>query len=395
MVVWCWILGASRPISAAKTSRNETYEYPGATGELLTTPLSFQDRNESWGNFTDKRGGKGGWRAENSGPKMWDDDCDLRGKSNNQYIVNGEDASKGEFPFAVSLRIVSEDGTGFHHVCGGTLIKKNWVLTAGHCVINEKLAEHWRTGRVRARVGSIYRSDNSKAQGVEQYIRRYLVHAGFPTKKDGNMPYDIALLELENPVEKKLTNQEPIVSWACAETSNDVKQITVIGWGDTVGIDQEPNKEGSRILKKVEQEVKDDSFCKATARQIDEYYSSDNQFCAYGERKDSCVGDSGGPALSIDKETGAYKVYGIVSFGPRICASQGLPGFYLKVPVYVNWVSTTLEKAVKDPNWKGDNNNEASQRGPGGAAPASIHQHSSFDVLIICMVLAFILNLNQ
>src|SRR5262249_18463838 len=46
----------------------------------------------------------------------------------NPFVVGGTKAKKGEFPFIVSLH----DKQG--HLCGGSLIKKNWVLTAGHCV---------------------------------------------------------------------------------------------------------------------------------------------------------------------------------------------------------------------------------------------------------------------
>ena len=48
--------------------------------------------------------------------------------SRGQRIVGGSDASQGEFPWMVS--ITRRGG----HFCGGTLITKNHVLTAGHCI---------------------------------------------------------------------------------------------------------------------------------------------------------------------------------------------------------------------------------------------------------------------
>lgn len=42
-------------------------------------------------------------------------------------IVGGQDAT-GEYPYIVSLQ---KDNS---HFCGGSIIKADWILTAGHCV---------------------------------------------------------------------------------------------------------------------------------------------------------------------------------------------------------------------------------------------------------------------
>jgi secreted trypsin-like serine protease len=45
----------------------------------------------------------------------------------NKQIVGGSLAVRGQFPFQVAIII---DNTW---ICGGTLIRTNWVLTAAHC----------------------------------------------------------------------------------------------------------------------------------------------------------------------------------------------------------------------------------------------------------------------
>lgn len=51
----------------------------------------------------------------------------------NKRILNGENATVGEFPFMVSVH----DRSGEHY-CGGTLLDGYHVLTAAHCAARQR-----------------------------------------------------------------------------------------------------------------------------------------------------------------------------------------------------------------------------------------------------------------
>lgn len=49
-------------------------------------------------------------------------------------IVDGRASGPNEFPFYVYLDVIGFDG--IHSSCAATIISKDWLLSAGHCIIN-------------------------------------------------------------------------------------------------------------------------------------------------------------------------------------------------------------------------------------------------------------------
>ena len=59
--------------------------------------------------------------------------------------------------------------------------------------------------------------------------------------------------------------------------------------------------------------------------------------------KDSCSGDSGGPLIARNGAEYPMFLRGIVSFGARKCGENGIPGVYINVASYLDWISTNMK----------------------------------------------------
>jgi secreted trypsin-like serine protease len=227
-------------------------------------------------------------------------------------IVGGVVAGTTEFPFIASLH----DSSGGHY-CGGSLIAKHWVLTAGHCIDYTVPAQIF--------IGMHNQKDKS---GVETFTaKRALIHP----KYDGqNQDFDYALVELDHdstltPI--ALNNDDKIAA------SN--LMATAAGWGvlnqDAYSLPDD--------LYKVDVPLITNAVCdKAYPGQV-----TDRMICAgYPQGgKDACQGDSGGP-LTVTDANGARTLVGIVSWGDG-CAQPNKYGVYSDVSQGAAWIAQTAQ----------------------------------------------------
>lgn len=78
----------------------------------------------------------------------------------------------------------------------------------------------------------------------------------------------------------------------------------------------------------------------------------ERQICAGGEAgKDSCDGDSGGPLMTeVNAYEPRFELVGVVSYGPKVCGTAGVPGVYTHVYKYVDWIQQSVR--TRTGNWR-------------------------------------------
>jgi len=238
-------------------------------------------------------------------------------------IVGGSEAGDGEFPWQVSLRSIG--GIGATHFCGGSVIDKDWVLTAAHCCAGQiPLTMHVVAGGIELN------SFENEEQTVN--LQKIIMHPNYDSSTISN---DICLLHLSESLE--FTDWvQPLALPQMLQETDAGTMCTVTGWGTlSEGGFGLPNK-----LHKVDVPVVSDEDC-------NESYAStnpilDSMICAGLPEggKDSCQGDSGGPFTCPNAE-GVVESVGIVSWGVG-CARPGYPGVYTQTSYYVDWIMETM-----------------------------------------------------
>ncbi|XP_031708853.1 trypsin-1-like [Anarrhichthys ocellatus] len=218
-------------------------------------------------------------------------------------IVGGHECTPNSQPHQASLN------SGYH-LCGGSLVNENWVVSAAHCY--------------KSYVGARPRDHNRWfMDGNEQIISaaRVIPHPNYESWLVNN---DIMLIELSKPAINQYVKPVALPT-SCAPAGI---ACTVSGWGVTMSSSADSNR-----LQCLDIPILSDEDC-------DNSYPgmiTEAMFCAgYLEGgKDSCQGDSGGPVV-CDGE-----LQGVVSWGFG-CAEKNHPGVYAKTCIFTDWLQSTM-----------------------------------------------------
>jgi secreted trypsin-like serine protease len=229
------------------------------------------------------------------------------------------------------------------HLCGGSLIAHNWVLTAAHCVDQSAAAD----GELRVRLGTSFIWSN---QGVSHKVELAVRH---PNYNPNTFENDIALVRIartrRDEEGQAQTQQEgdargPIDTIRRYGSSARDTQLSngqifqATGWGDTA---QSNAVRYSPRLLEVQVARMPQNLCAS----LPEYQGriKPTMLCGTSPISDTCQGDSGGPMVTRagrpDNE--AVALVGIVSWG-KGCAEFGKPGVYTRVSFFNRWIDTVM-----------------------------------------------------
>lgn len=248
-------------------------------------------------------------------------------------VINGDPGDPSRHPYLVSLLLASryaDDGPFQAQFCGGTLTTPTTVVTAAHCLVDEKTGDQRPATNLLVGVGPSLRDPALRVVRVTQV----LVNPDYARRTAVN---DIAVLTLAEPV-TDLRTLRPVSPEEAAALTTPGSRVEVVGWGNT----STSSKQFPDVFRVGRLVVFPDASCgdgkpfTINGVTFNGFDSSEADarvmVCAAGASDagtviDSCQGDSGGPLVAGEGE--AARLVGVVSWGEE-CASR-FPGVYTRV----------------------------------------------------------------
>ncbi|XP_032765904.1 transmembrane protease serine 13 isoform X2 [Rattus rattus] len=247
--------------------------------------------------------------------------CGLRAMTGR--IVGGALTSESKWPWQVSLHF------GTTHICGGTLIDAQWVLTAAHCffVTREKILEGWK---VYAGTSNLHQLPEAAS------ISQIIINGNYTDEQDD---YDIALVRLSKPL-----TLSAHIHPACLPLHGQTFGLNETCWITGFGKTKETDEKTSPFLREVQVNLID--FKKCNDYLVYDSYLTPRMMCAGDLRggRDSCQGDSGGPLVC--EQNNRWYLAGVTSWGTG-CGQKNKPGVYTKVTEVLPWIYRKMESEVR------------------------------------------------
>ncbi|KAJ8954188.1 hypothetical protein NQ318_005783 [Aromia moschata] len=241
-----------------------------------------------------------------------------RGGAIDGRLIGGSEAPAHAFPYQVGLYCTSATRTTF---CGGSLVSKNYILTAAHCV------EKALTVEIILGAQQILETEETQQLRTSS---EFIVHEDWDEEALIN---DIAFVKLSEPVEENDYSMLPQPVVFLHSFSLNVNDLAgnITGWGRIFA-----NQEGvTPILRFLESDILSNDACKSVLPSYEAVIRS-THLCISGRSSDNvnvgtCNGDSGGPLVVDGVQVG------LVSFGYKDC-EEGMPSVFTRLTEFTDWI---------------------------------------------------------
>ncbi|XP_047652969.1 transmembrane protease serine 2 isoform X5 [Phacochoerus africanus] len=243
-------------------------------------------------------------------------ECGVSGKTSNQQsrIVGGSSAALGDWPWQVSLHVQGI------HICGGSIITPEWIVTAAHC-----LEEPLNNPKIWTAFAGILRQ-SFMFYGSGYRVAKVISHPNYDPKTKNN---DIALMKLQTPMTFN-DKVKPVCLPNPGMMLEPTQSCWISGWGATY----EKGKT-SEVLNAAMVRLIEPWSC--NSKQVYNNLITPAMICAgYLQGSvDSCQGDSGGPLVTL--KSSIWWLIGDTSWGSG-CAKAYRPGVYANVTLFTDWI---------------------------------------------------------
>ncbi|KAL9701950.1 hypothetical protein quinque_005391 [Culex quinquefasciatus] len=196
----------------------------------------------------------------------------LRKLQPDRRVTFGQEATPGQFPYQAVVLISVPGGTA---LCGGSILSKNYILTAAHCVVDA-------TGGTVIVGAHNYATYEPSQQRIAFGLSGIQYHSGYNPEIVRN---DVATIRLNSP----LTLNDRVKAQECLDY-----------W------------------------------------QWPEIIEAQNVCLDGVDGRSACNGDSGGPLTVVD--AGSSIQVGIVSFGNGYGCTLGTPSVFARVTYFKDWI---------------------------------------------------------